>query len=607
MFAALDWAIVIAYLVFAFSVGIAMTRKAGQNIDSYFVAGRSLPWWWLGTSIVATTFAADTPLAVTGITANEGIAGNWLWWCWGLTYITVSVVFAARWRKSQVLTDVEFIELRYEGRSAKFLRLFKAGYFSLVLNCFILGWVFAAMSKITEPFVHWERILGSSTFQQLQAMWPNWLLFNDGFSTTMTILVVTVIVIAYSTLGGIRGVVLTDLFQFALAIITAVIFAWLAVDHVGGLESLYSQIDSQYGDRADHYTAFFPGLDNPLLPVQIFLIYLLVQWWARYDSDGTGYIAQRINTARTPGDARKGSLLFAILFLALRTWPWVMVALVALVVFPLEDPARHYEAGQLLIEEGSNDRESGYPALMKLILPTGLLGLTFTSLMAAFMSTVDTHLNWGSSYIVNDVYKRFLRPEAPNKELVLVSRGTVVLLSLIAILIASQLETIAGAWKFFWNMASGLGVAQLLRWLWWRANAWTEVAGMAAALVLTIIFSYTAPETNDTYLLLYIAVSSGGIAVLVTLLTPKVDEQTLRNFVQKVEPVGFWRDLKQTQGIGKSWYLTILTWLLAIVTAYSAMFAIGNFLKLQWAAGVGLVLLFAIGFYGLLKLMEKDI
>jgi uncharacterized sodium:solute symporter family permease YidK len=227
--------------------------------------------------------------------------------------------------------------------------------------------------------------------------------------------------------------------------------------------------------------------------------------------------------------------------------------------------------------------------------------------MAAFMSTVDTHLNWGSSYIVNDVYKRFLRPEAPNKELVLVSRGTVVLLSLIAILIASQLETIAGAWKFFWNMASGLGVAQLLRWLWWRANAWTEVAGMAAALVLTIIFSYTAPETNDTYLLLYIAVSSGGIAVLVTLLTPKVDEQTLRNFVQKVEPVGFWRDLKQTQGIGKSWYLTILTWLLAIVTAYSAMFAIGNFLKLQWAAGVGLVLLFAIGFYGLLKLMEKDI
>ncbi len=412
----IDWGIFIVYLAIVFIVGVVVSKKSSSGIDSYFVADRSLPWWWLGISIIATTFAADTPLAITGITANGGIVGNWFWWAWAATYITVSIFFAKRWRSSNVLTDVEFIELRYSGKEAAFLRGFKAFFYGIVINVFILGWVITAAVKIAGPFIKWENIIGHSAMEGISNIYPEALLFKGDLNATLTIMALLLIVMVYSSIGGIRGVILTDLFQFVIAIVVSIIFAVYAVQSVGGLENLQNSLVDIYGEvRAGHMTEIIPSFDNPLIPFEIFLIYVVVQWWVKYDSDGSGYIAQRINTAKNENDARKGSMLFAIAFIALRTWPWIMVALVSLVLFPLDDPSLLYGAEGEIV---GADREAAYPVLMKLLLPIGIMGLAFTSLMAAFMSTVDTHLNWGSSYLTNDIYRRFINPEANQKQLV---------------------------------------------------------------------------------------------------------------------------------------------------------------------------------------------
>ncbi|NNF02608.1 MAG: Na+:solute symporter [Bacteroidia bacterium] len=604
MFQQIDWIILITYLLLALIVGILMTRKAGKGLEAYFVADRSLPWWWLGISMIATTFAADTPLAVTGITANEGVAGNWLWWSWAITYITVAIFFASRWRKSNVLTDVEFIEMRYDGAAARFLRGFKSVYFGIVVNCFILGWVMTAMTRIADPFISWEMILGSDVYSNVSNWFPQFLLFKENLNTTITVIAITLIVMVYSTLGGIRGVVITDLFQFAIAIVTAIIFAFTAVDFVGGLDGLYSKMDTLYGpEKAEFYTDFFPSLKNPLLPIYIFLIYVFVQWWARYDSDGTGYLAQRINSASSAKDAMKGSLLFAIAFVALRSWPWILIGLVSLVVFPVGMPELWPEAFALPVEDDKIIREAAYPVLMKMILPAGLLGLTFTSLVAAFMSTVDTHLNWGSSYLLNDLYKRYIKPDAGEKHLVKVSRITVVLITIIAILVSSQITTIASAWKFFWNMASGLGVAQLMRWMWWRANAWTEISAMIGALILTVAMAYGFPDQNPTIQLAIISLCSFIIAILFTYLTPSVNHAQLSAFSKKLKPFGFWKGYQTDSSI---WKRSVLNWVMAIVCCYSALFCIGYALKMEWIKTIVLFLFFVFTFHMIVKKMSLE-
>ncbi|MBX2846357.1 MAG: hypothetical protein KTR13_09100, partial [Saprospiraceae bacterium] len=303
----LDWIIFIVYILFVFLIGIWVSKKAKTGLDSYFGAGRSIPWWWLGISIIATTFAADTPLAITGITANTGISGNWFWWSWAATYITVAIFFSKRWRKSGVLTDVELIELRYDGPQAAMLRGFKAFFFGIIINCFILGWVITAAVKIAGPFINWESIIGLNAFSSLENIYPAFLLFKGDFNATLTILALLLLVTVYSSLGGIRGVILTDLVQFAIAMVTAVVFAVYAVKAVGGIEEMMASIKTIYGDeKAKSLTEFVPSFDNKLLPFQVFLVYILVQWWVRYDSDGTGYIAQRINTAKSHDDAQKG-------------------------------------------------------------------------------------------------------------------------------------------------------------------------------------------------------------------------------------------------------------------------------------------------------------
>jgi SSS family solute:Na+ symporter len=599
MFSSVDWLIVGVYLLVAFLVGAWMTRTAGRGLASYFVADRSLPWWWLGTSMVATYFGADTPLAITGIIANDGISGNWFWWSWVFTFVTITVFFARRWRRSRVLTDVELIELRYDGRSASVLRAFKAFYLSIIVNCIILGWLFRAMSKITSPFVDWSALLGRSAYAHVSAVWPGFLVF-DNLNNTLTVLLIFLIVVAYSSMGGIRGVILTDLFQFAIAMVTAAWFAVLAVRYVGGLGGLFSQLHALYPERAEATLRFLPRFDAELLPFEVFLVFVAVQWWAQYYSDGSGYLAQRMNTARTPADAEKGALWFTLANFVLRTWPWVLVGLVTLVVFPLGDPARFHALGH----EMGGDREMGYPILMKLILPSGILGLTFVSLMAAFMSTVDTHINWGASYLVNDVYRRFVRKAAAERELVFVSRLSVVLLSLLAIVVASQIQSIEQAWKFFMAIGAGLGLPQILRWVWWRANAWTEIAGMASAFVGSLVLYALLPETRAEYLLFWIVVISTTAALTATLVTPPVGEAALARFVRSTSPFGFWRGRvgEQADTLGER----VRMWVLGVVSTFCGMFGLGWFLKLSWIAGGGLSVVSLVTFWMLLRSMSRS-
>jgi len=598
----IDWIIFFSYLVVVLAIGIWVSKKSKTGINSYFSADRSIPWWWLGISIIATTFAADTPLAITGITVKSGISGNWFWWSWVATYITVAIFFSKRWHLSGVLTDVELIELRYDGKQAAFLRGFKAFFFGIILNCFILGWVVTAAVKIASPFIDWTDILSVDTFSYISSIYPEYLRFKSDLNATLTIMALLILVSVYSSLGGIRGVILTDLFQFAIAILSAIYFAYYAVQSVGGISNMLDSIETIYGaQQAKYLLEFVPSFDNTMLPFQIFMIYILVQWWVRFDSDGTGYIAQRINTAKSPEDARKGTLLFSIGFVALRTWPWILVALVSLVLFPIDNPGANFPEYGILI---GGDREMAYPLLMKLLLPAGLLGLAFTSLMAAFMSTVDTHLNWGASYMTNDIYLRFINKNADQKTLIRFGRIMVFVILIIAILVSSQIDSIQDAWKFFINAASGLGIAHLIRWFWWRANAYTELSAMLAALFATILAGYLKPENAgvhyESFVLLGITSFSFITAVIVTLCTKPVNNIQLQKFIDKTKPIGFWRGQSHSEG-RDNLKNSIIQWIMGLTISYGSLFSIGYLLLQQYSKGIVALILVVIAFIWLQK------
>jgi SSS family solute:Na+ symporter len=587
--AVIDWTIVAAYLAATLLVGAWVSRTAGRSLDSYFVADRSLPWWWLGTSMAATTFAADTPLVVSGLVARHGVAGNWLWWSWAISHISVAVVFAALWRRSRVLTDAELIELRYCGRSAAWLRGFKAAFFAILINAIILGWVVRAMVKIAAPFVDWRAWLGPAAMEAFTAFWPDALLVGSP-GDTITVLVLFCVIGAYSSLGGIRGVILTDLLQFAMALVGGVAFALIAVDHVGGLQGLRAGLARHY-DVAS-LLAFVPGRDAAWLPVQVFLTYIAVQWWAQYYSDGSGYLAQRVFTARDERHATAGTLWFAVLNYAVRTWPWVLVALVALVVFPLG-----VSGGGADAELVAADREMAYPVLMARLLPAGLLGLLFASLLAAFMSTVDTHLNWGASYLTHDLYRRFVAPDASQSRLVWVSRLSVMLLTAMGVVVASRIDSIEQAWRLFIALGAGLGLPSMLRWFWWRANAWTEIAGIVAAVSSALVLYPLFPDARDEYLLLAIVAIATASALLATWLTPPVPDAHLEAFTRRVRPPGWWRDLPGAAPRRAMGWLGI-AWLSGNAGVFALLFGIGGLLLGSPVPGALLVLGGLVGLWG---------
>jgi Na+/proline symporter len=532
-----DWTILGLYLLFALGVGFYVRERAGTGRRSYFLADRALPWWWAGVSVAATTFAADTPLAVTGIIAGRGLSGNWIWFSWIAIHAGVAVFFARLWWRSGVVTEAEVISLRYSGRAAGWLRSARAGLFGLVYNAIILGWVLRAMGKILHPYVDWETWT-PGLVRALDRIWPAGAAVG-GADEGITILILVGIVTLYSTLGGIRGVIVTDLVQFALGLFGSLwlgVAAWRAV---GGRSGFQEGLTRLYG--ANHgYLDLFPTVGSGWLgALEIgaltFGAYLLVQSYANVPSDGGGYLQQRLNSCRSEGDASKAALLFLGLHYLVRVWPWFAVGLAALVLIPLGgEVAALGEVGAGV----AGDRELGYPVLMGLLLPAGAVGLLLTSLLAAFMSTIDTHLNWGASYLVNDVYLR-VRPDAGATEQVRVARTAVVGFGILAVAVSLRIDTIEQAWTWVAFLGASLGVPTAVRWIWWRVGAWAELGSMAVGLSVGLLMVTLSPWPYEVQLLVTGAAGVAGM-VLGMALGPAPDRERAVAFRDRVDPPGFW-------------------------------------------------------------------
>jgi Na+/proline symporter len=556
----IDWAIVISYIFFALGLGIYFSKRAGKNINEFFISGRNLPWWLAGTSMVATTFAADTPLAVTGIVVEDGIAGNWLWWNAVLSGMLATFLFSRLWRRSEIITDVEFAELRYSGPSASFLRGFRALYIGLPINCITMGWVILAMQKIVVL-----------TFN----------LPDNTYTKVVVVLGCLLIAGTYCALSGFWGVVMTDLVQFGMAMVGSIALAIIAVNKIGGIGVLKEKLITVYG--ADHnILSFTPDFSAGKMAIITFGVYLGMQWWASNGVDGGGYIAQRMFAAKNERHTLLATLWFNIANYTLRPWPWILVALVAMVVYPgLGDPDH--------VNPALQDAEAGYPMLMLEYLPTGLLGLMLTAFLAAFMSTIDTHLNWGASYLVNDFYKRFFKPEATQKHYVAVSRISIILIMLIAGSTSLFMNSITDAWKFLIAINAGIGLVQILRWYWWRINAWSEISAMAAALVVSIAV-FTHPATKDEFALqmLFIVPISTVVWIVVTFLTEPVSTETLATFYNRVRPskIGWKLIASETKDVSDdsdkqhthtdSKLPDLVNWVIGVIFIYSFLFSIGK-------------------------------
>jgi solute:Na+ symporter, SSS family len=492
---ALDFLIVGLYMLAALGVGLALARRASSGSDEFFLAGRSLPWWVAGTSMVATTFAADTPLAVTGLVAAGGIAGNWVWWAVGIAHVVAAVLFARYWRRLEVVTDAEVLELRYSGGEATVLRTIKAFYQAVFINCLTMGWVILAMTKVCGVL-----------FPEVD---PKLLTFS-----------LMGLAVVYSLLGGMRSVVITDLAQFSLAMVGAVLLMVFVLRDIGGVEGLVSGIHETYPDKGAALLAFWPEQDLPTFTLSFFAALLFVGWWKQ--GDGGGYLVQRMAACKTAEDAEKASVWFAVLHNAIRPWPWIVVGLAALVVWPL---AQHPDL----------DREATYAMLLVDKLPTGLLGLMVASMLAAFMSTIDTHVNWGASYMVTDLWKRF----GGGGNDVLVGRVSVVVLGLLAATLSLFMTSIAEVWIFIITLGSGLGSVQMARWLWWRVGAEEELAALLVSTLLALWLVFD-PSFSRTQGLLIVALGSLSVWVPMALFHRPSRNVTVDQFYRAARPPGFW-------------------------------------------------------------------
>ncbi|MCS6817094.1 MAG: Na+:solute symporter [Blastocatellia bacterium] len=571
-----DWIIIAAYFVLSLGIGLAYTRRAGRNVAEYFLSGRHLPWWLAGTSMVATTFAADTPLAVTEMVARHGVAGNWLWWNFVMSGMLTVFLYARLWRRAGVMTDVEFIELRYAGRAAAFLRGFRAIYLGLLVNSLIMGWVTLGMAKV----------IGLS--------------LNIGkLEAAFLCLGITAI---YSLLSGLWGVVVTDAVQFVIAMVGSVALALFALQVVGGMSGLMARLPEHFGS-VEAATAIWPGWNSPWLPLETLLVYIGLQWWASWypgaEPGGGGYIAQRIFSTKDERHGVLATLWFNIAHYALRPWPWILVALSAVVLYP---------------QLRATDPTALYVRVMVDHLPPVWRGLLLASFAAAYMSTIATHLNWGTSYLINDFYRRFIRPSADERHYVRVSRLATGALALISIIVTLNLQRITGAWELLLSLGAGTGLVYLLRWFWWRINAWSEIAAMATALVVTIGLKIVRPFPEDDPLLyaksMLVTVTVTTIVWLaVTWLTPAEPEAKLLEFYQRVRPGGpGWAPLLRRLNVPTPNSLVpyLASWALGCVLIYGALFGIGALIFGQWTEAL---LSFGIGLLagvGVLKLLVRS-
>ncbi len=541
-----DWLVIVLYFAVAAAIGLSYARRGGRSLADYFVSGRSLPWWLAGTSMVATTFAADTPLAVAGLVAKYGVAGNWLWWNGAFSGVLTVFFFSRLWRRAGVLTDVEFAELRYGGRPAAVLRGFRALYLALPINLIIMGWVTRAMVTILEITLDvnpWVAAL---------------LLFG--------------VTAAYSTLSGLWGVIVTDVFQFVVAMGGTILLAVLAVDSLGGLDQLTAQAAARYGS-AEAAFGVIPPTNQAWLPLSTLLVFLAVQWWAAWypgqEPGGGGYVVQRILSAKNERHGLLATLWFTIAHYALRPWPWILVGFVAVLRYPgLENP------------------EQGYVRVMVDVLPSPFKGLLLAAFAAAYMSTISTHLNWGASYLVNDVYLRFLRPDAGPRAQVIASRAATVVLMVCSLVVMSFLSSVEQGWKILIGIGAGTGLVFILRWYWWRVNAWSEISAMAASFITSLVLAGFGLDLADpgkpTYaltMLLTVAVTT-AVWLGVTYLTAPEADPTLDRFYLRVRPGGpGWRRVSKRLGLGNDpipgGALSWVNWVAGLAAVYSAVFAVG--------------------------------
>jgi solute:Na+ symporter, SSS family len=598
----IDWAIVAAYFVLSAGIGFAFTRKGGESLSEYFISGRAVPWWLAGASMVATTFAADTPLVVTGLVSAHGVAGNWLWWNMLMSGMLTVFFFARLWRRANVMTDVEFAEVRYSGKPAATLRVFRALYLAIPINLIILGWVTRAMIKILTISLGLHPVpIGGVTVS----------------GEVIAVGICFVITMAYSVAAGMWAVLWTDLVQFVIKMTAVIVLAVYAVAAVGGMTAFKTKLAAHFGSETAALSVLpisFSGggiVAYAWMPILTLAVFLSVNWWAAWypgaEPGGGGYIAQRIFSARTERDGVLATLTFQVAHYALRPWPWILTALATVILYPNGIGPTH-------------DHEAAYVQSFVDLLPTPWRGFMMAGFAAAYMSTVATQLNWGASYLVNDVYRRFLNKDATQKHYVSVSRLSTVLLFLASTLVSWQLSSVEGAWKFLLAIGAGTGGVLILRWYWWRINAWSEISSMLASFFFSAVCFELVPgrwfaaddPRNDSVIMLITVALSTIVWLAVTFLTAPESERTLNSFYERVRPGGpGWARISDRLGYGRESIpggaLAWTNWLAGIVAVYATLFGIGKIVFGDFGIGFVLIVIAAVAFAWIARSFRNEV
>jgi Na+/proline symporter len=600
MLTAIDWAIVAAYFALSLGIGLYFTKRGGESLDEYFLSGRKVSWWLAGASMVATTFAADTPLVVTGLVAQNGVAGNWIWWNMLMSGMLTVFFFARLWRRANVMTDVEFAEIRYSGKQAAVLRGFRALYLALPINLIILGWVTLAMIKILTISLGLRdvTVLGINVSGEIIAVG-----------------ICFVITVAYSAGAGMWAVLWTDLVQFVIKMAAVIILAIYSVRAVGGMDALKAGLTAHFGS-ADAALSVLPvqmtsnGIEAyAWMPLLALAVFLSVQWWAAWypgaEPGGGGYIAQRIFSARTERDGVLATLFFQLAHYAIRPWPWIITGLCTIILYPKGIGP-------------TGDREAAYVQAFVDLLPTPWRGVMMAGFAAAYMSTVGTQLNWGASYLVNDFYKRFINRTATEKHYVAIGRSATVFLFFASIFVTMQLGTIAAAWRFLLALGSGTGLVLILRWYWWRINAWSEISSMIASFVVSVsamaIIKGRFPAGDlraDAWVMLVTVAVSTVVWVSVTFLTKPEPDAVLERFYRRVRPGGpGWAKISERAGFGREGIpggaLAWTNWIAGVVAVYSSLFGIGRLVLGDIAQGLGLLVLAIVAFAWIARSFREE-